>query len=257
MTKKKQLEKLVKAEMYLKRTQDGYSPTGPWWKRGMPLLWEVRVDLGQSKNGQDLAQAHGILKDTDNGYDPKNPGARWKKAFKLIDGVQSDLHGPGIPNLGPIVLGDKSLLLWVPTHNTDGIFGHPNAHHDGKSYYPAFDSAFGGTGRKVIAPESLTIAGQSSADGADAFYATGVSGLKYWVGHVVSSPATGRKFLKGEVISTIARIAASDGGPHLHWGIDARPLIGRDFKWGRNGNGPDYTFGSPTIGQQLAAALAA
>lgn len=248
MTKQRRLDKLVKAESILKQTQEGYRPDRPRWKIAMPMLWDVRVDLGGSDLGRSLAEAHGLLKQTEKGYDPWAP--RWKQAMKLIDGVEAQLHSPPVPNLGPVLQGDKSVLLWVPTHNTDGL------DYTG-SHYPAFDSGFGETGRVVIAPERMRVRRQSSADGADAFYATGVSGIEWWFGHIVSSPATGRWFNKGDRVSTIARISAADGGPHLHVGMDCRRLIGRDLRWGRRGNGPDYTFGSPTIGKQLAAALAA
>lgn len=155
-----------------------------------------------------------------------------------------------MPNLGPVIRGEKSALLWAPTHNTDGL------EYTG-SRYPAFDSAFGRTGAIIVAPERLRVRRQSSAEGADAFYATGVSGIEWWFGHLKVAPATGSWFDKGEKMGNVAWISPADGGPHLHAGLDCRKLIGKDLKWGRNGNGPDYTFGSPTIGQQLAKELAA
>jgi len=249
MTNQQRLAKLLRAESILKRTKLGYDPDRPNWKSGMPLLWSVRQDLGGGDLGESLAQAHGLLKATTKGYDPFAPN--WRAAMKLIDGVEAQLHQPPVPNLGPVVRGDKSVLLWAPTHNTDGVKRRTG------SDYPAFDSAFGEVGAVVVAPERLKVTRQSSAQGADAFYATGVSGLRYWFGHIVSSPATGTWVDKGQRISVVARIAAADGGPHLHLGIDARNVIGRELRWGRNGRGPDYTFGSPTIGKQLAAALAA
>lgn len=249
MTDAQALNQLLQAESLLKRTTKGYTPTGIYWKRAMPMLWAVRVDQGPSVNGKKLAEAHGLLKETEKGYDPFAP--RWKKAMALIDQVEADLDKPPVPHLGPIVRGDKSVLLWAPTHKTAGL------HEVTGFWYPAFDSAFGGAGRVVIAPERMKVTKQSSAAGADAFYATGVSGIDWWIGHIISSPATGTWLDKGERISTIARIAASQGGPHLHTALQTTKLIGRELMWGRNGNGPDYSFGSPTIGQQLAKALAA
>ena len=230
MTDKERLAKLLRAESYLKRTTAGYSATGPWWKRGMPLLWEVRMSLGSSKDGLDLAEAHGLLKNTEKGYDPRAP--RWKDAMAKIDRVEANLAKPPVPNLGPVIYASKPILLESPTHNTDGLFQRTG------SEYPAFD--FGWiAGMEVLAPENLVVTDQSSAMGADAFYATGVSGLKYWFGHIVKAPANGVRFEKGNMVSRIALIPGAD---HGHLGIDARPLIQRDLKWGRNGNGPDYTW---------------
>lgn len=245
MTKKQQLTKLLTAERYLKKTQVGYTPTGPNWQIGMKKLWEVRLDLGNTTNGKALSEAHGLLKKTEVGYTATAP--RWKSAIKLIDSVEQDLQGSGVPNLGPVVLGEKSLLLCFLTHETAGLYKRTGSH------YPAVDTGWT-AGERVIAPESLIVTRQSSARGADAFYATGKSGLKYWIGHINKAPATGTKFLKGEVM---CRIAIIPGADHLHWGIDARGLVHRDLRWGRRGNGPDYTYGSPTVGQQLAALLAA
>lgn len=252
MNDAERLAKLLRAESTLKRTTRGYTPDGVFWRTGMPLLWEVRQSLGSSANGKALAEAHGTLKLTEKGYSPTAP--RWKKAMGLIDRVEADLHRSPVPDLGPVIRGDKPVLLWVPTHNTDGL------EYTG-SRYPAFDSAFGRVGAVIVAPERLRVRRQSSADGADAFYATGVSTIEWWFGHLVSAPATGRWFERGEQMGKVARIAASDGGPHLHAGMDCRKLIGRDLLYGgqrKPSDRPrDYTFGSPTIGVQLAKALAA
>lgn len=246
------LAKLLKAESYLKRTTAGFTPAGPWWKAGMPLLWEVRQGISSTVLGAALAKAHGILKETEHGYDPHAP--RWREAMELIDGVEEELRRPPVPDLGPILRGDKSVLLWVPTHDTDGL-------DFTGSQYPAFDSGFSQPGRTVIAPERMRVRRQSGAAGADAFYATGISTIEWWIGHIVKAPATGRWLNRGDVISTIARIAASQGGPHLHTALDCRKLIGRDLLYGgqkKPSDRPrDYTFGSPTIGVQLAKALAA
>jgi hypothetical protein len=143
-----------------------------------------------------------------------------------------------VPALGPVLEDGLDILLLAPTHNTDGV-----PHH------PAFDTGFGQAGRWVIAPEKLTVTQQSNALGGDAVFAAGVSGIDYWIGHISPAPGTGRTFRKGERLSRIANQAATD---HVHWGLDVRRLIGRDLAYGANGNGPDYTWGSPTIGAQLA-----
>lgn len=139
-----------------------------------------------------------------------------------------------VPNLGPIYRGGRSLLLQDLTHETDGVPG-----------YPAFDDGWK-AGRAVIAPERLTVTEQSGSAGGDAFYAEGDSTIMYWIGHLASSPATGRVFKKGETLSTIAAIPQSQGGPHVHTGINAKPLTGFELLHHTN-----YTHGAPTVGEQL------
>lgn len=245
MTDRERLEELLIAETELKRTTAGYSPNGPWWKRAMPRLWKVRLSLRGSHNGDMLAEAHGLLKLTEKGYDPSAP--RWKEAMRLIDQVEQNLAPPPVPALGPIEPVGKSLLLQAFSHNSDGL------HERTGSWYPAFDFGWD-AGDPIIAPEVWLVTKQSSAQGADACYLEGASGLKYWLGHIVSAPRTGTEFRKGALV---ARIAAIPGVDHGHLGIDARDLIGKDLLWGENGRGPDYTWGSPTLGKQLAMALAA
>jgi hypothetical protein len=107
-------------------------------------------------------------------------------------------------------------------------------------------------------PSMLTYAPTHNTDGVPlhpAFDAGfGRSGIHYWIGHIGVAPATGRTFKKGE---RIARIADQSGTDHVHWGVDVRALTGRSLLYGRTGSGPDYTWGSPTIGQQLASVLEA
>lgn len=186
------------------------------------------------------------LRKTREGYVTHPDGPHWNAAERKRDQLLKDLQGPKVPQLGPVAEDGLSLLLLAPTHDTDGLFARTG------SKYPAVDTEFGQIGRWAVAPEPLTITDQSSSQGGDAFYALGASGLKYWFGHLDRSPATGTKFRKGQRLGRIASTAR----PHLHVGIDARPLIGRDLKYGANGNGPDYTWGSPTIGAQLTKMLA-
>lgn len=243
MTDKQRLAKLLQAEAALKQTKAGYAPDRPHWRRSMPLLWDVRQSLGGRAEGVALAKAHGLLKQTEHGYDPR--ARRWREAMHLIDTVEAQLASPPVPYLGPVIPGGKPILLESPTHNTDGLYRRTG------SQYPAFDFGWH-AGLKVLAPEGWEVTRQSSAQGADAFYATGDSGLRYWLGHIVKAPATGQRFTKGQTVATIASIPGVD---HGHLGIDARPLIGHDMTWGKP-VGRDYTFGGPTIGQQLTRALA-
>jgi hypothetical protein len=244
MTDRERLQKLVTAESYLKQTTAGYSATGPWWKRAMPLIWEVRLSLKGTASGDLLAEAHGLLKLTEKGYDQFGP--RWREAMRLIDTVQQSLSRPPVPALGPIEPVGKTLLLQALSHNTDGLKrpGQP-------SEYPAFDFGWD-AGDPIIAPERWTVTDQSGAQGADACYLRGESGLLYWLGHIQRAPANDTVFAKGALV---ARIAVIPGADHGHIGINAMPLIGKDLLYGRNGTGPDYTWGSPTIGAQLAKEL--
>lgn len=181
------------------------------------------------------------LKKTREGYVTHPNGPKWTSAMQKLNRLLADLAAPAVPNLGPVLEDGLAMLLHAPTHNTDGVPG-----------FSAFDTGFGEAGRKILAPEPLVITKQSGAQGGDAVYARGASKIEYWIGHIGVPPVTGRKFKRGEVI---ARIADQAGTDHVHWGVDTRPLTGRTLLYGRNGNGPDYTFGSPTIGAQLAKAL--
>src|SRR4029077_12453633 len=112
------LAQLLRIEATLKQTKAGYSPTRPRWKTAMPALWKVRLGIESTVLGEKLAAAHGLLKETEHGYDPH--AQPWHKAMELIDEVEQALHRRPVPNLGPVLKGDKSLLLWVPTHETGG-----------------------------------------------------------------------------------------------------------------------------------------
>lgn len=176
------------------------------------------------------------LKKTKEGYNPSGP--HWAAALKDIRILEADFKPPPktrVPELGPVVRGGKSVLEQDLTHLTDGIAG-----------YPAFDDGWV-VGREVIAPEDLVVTRQSSAQGGDAFYATGTSKIRYWFGHVATAPATGRKFRKSEVM---ARISADHPRPHVHVGLDAVPLTGKTLV-----SHTDYTHGAPKVGIQLRAML--
>jgi hypothetical protein len=75
------------------------------------------------------------------------------------------------------------------------------------------------------------------------------------VAHLDRDWPLGHRFAKGDFIGkTLPIPGASD---HGHWGVNAEALLGKgkQLKYGANGNGPNYTFGSPSIGKQLAALL--
>ena len=179
---------------------------------------------------------------TERGYREDPSGPNWRNVERKCEALLVQLEKQPVPALGPVLEDGLSILLLAPTHNTDGVPNHP-----------AFDTGFGQAGRWVLAPELLTVQRQSGAQGGDAFYALGKSGIGYWIGHIGISPATGKTFGKGE---RMARIADQSGTDHVHVGMDGRPLIGKNLLYGANGNGPDYTWGSPTIGAQLAKGMA-
>jgi len=145
-----------------------------------------------------------------------------------------------VPDLGPIYRGTYavSIMQHSLTHRTSGI-----------PFFPAFDDGWV-AGRDVIAPEDIQVYDQSGSAGGDAFYVVGVSGIKYWFGHLAFTQPTGKKFLKGEKIGDIAWMPTSLGSSHVHCGIDARPLIGHELI-----HRTDYRQGAPTVGTQLREAL--
>jgi hypothetical protein len=142
-----------------------------------------------------------------------------------------------IPNLGPVVADGQSLLDYDLTHATGGLPG-----------YPAFDAGWKAN-KAIVAPEALAITRHSSARRRDgnangkAFYATGASGIDYWFGHVEQIPALGKTVTKG---TRIAVISSNHEEPHLHLGVDASKLIGRELDHHTN-----YTHGAPTIRTQF------
>jgi hypothetical protein len=145
-----------------------------------------------------------------------------------------------IPDLGPIYRGPYavSIMQHSLTHRTSGV-----------PFFPAFDDGWV-AGRDVLAPEDLEVYEQSGSAGGDAFFCRGASGIKYWFGHLVFAPPTGKKFLKGEKIGDIAWLPISLGSSHVHCGIDARPLIGHELI-----HRTDYRPGAPKVGTQLREAL--
>jgi hypothetical protein len=192
-----------------------------------------------------LRKAHSELELTKEGYDPK--GGHWRRALGALQTLEDDLSKPPkpkptskVPNLGPVWRGGKSILLHDLTHATGGI-----------PLYPAFDDAFV-AGRKIIAPEALVVTKQSNSHPGDAFYAKGASGIRYWFGHLVSAPATGRRFRKGETIGVVLDHSVG-GGPHVHVGINVEDLLGRGKQLEHRTN---YSHGAAIVGDQLRKALA-
>jgi hypothetical protein len=162
------------------------------------------------------------------------------KAQKLIDAAVAKV------NLGPVIPGGQAMLLHDLTHITDGMDA-------GGSVWPAFDDGIGHPGMAVLAPEALTITGHGHAkrrdgnpNGLSINIAVGASKIEYWIGHLENLAPIGAKIKKG---GQIASISPNHEAPHVHFGINALPLIGHDLD-----HHTDYTHGAPTVGAQLKAA---
>jgi len=184
-----------------------------------------------------LNRAIADLKRTKEGYTTHPNGPAWTAAFKSLNALKADLvpKPSRVPNLGPIVKGEKSLLLHDCTHITSNVG------------WPAFDE-MADPGSIVVAPEPCIVYDNTSgATGGDAFYFRGASGMLYWIGHITTVPARNTKFAKGAKMTTVSR---DHPRPHAHLGINAIPLIGHHFI-----SHDDYSHGAPKIGVQLTRAL--
>lgn len=153
---------------------------------------------------------------------------------------------PLVLELGPVQPGGISLLDMSLTHDTSGI-----------PLFPAVDTAWGGGGGvTVITPEDCVVdTKDTSSSPGEAVYLTGVSKLRHWVGHLDRDWPLGHRFRKGDVIGKTLPVPGV--GDHAHWGVNAEAILGpgKELRWGRDGNGPRYTLGAPTIRDQLREAL--
>ncbi len=192
-----------------------------------------------------LRSCRADLKKTAEGYLTHPNGPQWAKAMPKLDKAIAELTGPPVPALGPVKPNGLAVLLHALTHNTDGFEG----------IWPAFDDTDVNVGTPVVAPESCTVIDHTGSDGGVGFKVRGTSKIVHLFLHCSVRPPVGATFAKGAKLSTVARIREDQGGPHIHYALDTRPLIGVWLKYGRNGNGPDYTYGSPTIGAQLAKGM--
>lgn len=178
------------------------------------------------------------------GYNPTGP--HYAAVDEALDALEADFKPPkrrAWELVGPIQPGPfVSLIDMSLTHATSGI-----------PLFPAVDTAWGGGGGvMVIAPESCIVdTKDTSSSPGEAVYLTGASKLRYWVAHIDRDWPLGHRFARGEVIGRTLPIPGSSD--HAHIGVNAEALIGtgKQLKYGRNGNGPDYTTGAPTIRTQL------
>lgn len=202
------------------------------WKRKRGLI------PADSNDGSWGEKAHDVMRsawfEKDNVQQPAFDGGSQKLLKQeAASGAGSD---DGVPDLGSLWNGGLSVLDHDLTHATGGI-----------ALYPACDDAFS-AGTKIIAPEDLTISKASSSNPGDACYAEGVSGIRYWFGHLVTAPAVGLKFKKGQTLGTVLDHNVG-GGPHVHCGINVEALWGSGKQLEHKTN---YTHGATPIGEQLA-----
>lgn len=172
-------------------------------------------------------------------------GSEWKAALAALNLAQAELQQRLVPRwakLGPVTRGGISLLDFDLTHLTTGL-----------DLFPAVDLAWG-AGIDIIAPEGCVVfLKDSSASPGEAVYLKGDSRLVHWVGHITRDWPLGHRFEKGD---KIADVLDQSGTDHCHWAVNAEAYLGKGnrLKYGRTGNGPNYTHGSPTIRRQLEAA---
>jgi hypothetical protein len=190
-----------------------------------------------------LRSARAELRKTKEGYNKL--GGHWRLADERLDKLEADLRAVPKPRwmqIGPVVKGGISLLDESLTHATSGI-----------PLFPAFDTAWGGGGGVIcIAPESCVVdTKDTSSSPGEAIFVTGVSKIRYWVGHLDRDWQLGHRFKKGDVIGRTLPIPGQSD--HAHWGVNVEALLGKgkQLKYGETGRGPNYTRGSPTIRAQL------
>jgi len=199
--------------------QAGIEPTGWVGEHTFNLLRSIRIPAGLPHAGEPaMDHTAALLVD---------------EAYELFAGGGAG----GVPELGPVCLGGRSVLEQDLTHATGGI-----------PLYPAFDDAFA-EGVSIIAPEELVVTRQSSANPGDAFYADGESGLRYWFGHLDRAPSNGARIAKGEVVACTCHNEIG-GGPHVHVGLNVELLWGAGQEMTHRTN---YTHGAPLVGAQLEA----
>ena len=175
---------------------------------------------------------------------PKGGGTEWEAAMESLNKLERDLAAqPDWVNIGPVTKPGASLLDMSLTHKTVGI-----------PLFPAVDLAWG-AGVPMYAPEAVVVdTKDTSASPGEALYLRGASGMRYWFGHLDQDHPIGKSFRKGAII---ARTVNQPPGmtDHGHVGVNAERFLGagKQLKYGKTGNGPDYTTGSPRIRTQLAA----
>lgn len=172
-------------------------------------------------------------------------GIHFREVDKALNALEASILAESKPKwstIGPVTKGGASLLDMSLTHKTSGI-----------ALYPAIDLAWG-AGVSIYAPERVTVwFKDTSANPGEAVYLKGTSGMLYWLGHIDRDHPLGTVLDKGAFIGKTLQQAA--GKSHGHLGVNAEAFLGKgkQLLYGRDGNGPDYTLGAPTIRNQLLA----
>lgn len=174
------------------------------------------------------------------GYRPN--GIHYREVDKALNALEADFAWlPKWAGIGPITRGGASLLDMSLTHDTSGI-----------PLFPAVDLAWG-AGVPMLAPENVVVdTKDTSSSPGEAVYLTGKSGMRYWMGHLDRDWPLGTKLAKGVVVGhTVAQ--SNPKKNHGHVGVNGEAFLGKgkQFLYGRDGNGPDYTLGAPTLRNQL------
>jgi hypothetical protein len=187
-----------------------------------------------------IRRARRHLQDS-SGYRPN--GIHYREIDKILNALEADFK-PKVKwdDIGPVTLGGASLLDMTLTHQTHGI-----------PLFPAVDLAWG-AGVSMYAPEPVTVDYRdTSANPGEALYMTGRSGMRYWFAHIDRDYILGTQFAKGAFLGKTVD-TSKGGGPHGHVGVNGEVFLGKgeQFKYGRDGDGPDYTLGAPTIRNQLS-----
>ena len=197
--------------------QQGISDTGWIGEKTFNTLRSIRVPEGKAHAGEMAmdAVAANLIAEAWDIFGGQEPTAK-------ID-------------LGPVEKNGQGVREHDLTHATSGI-----------PFYPAFDDVWH-AGASVIAPEPLTVTRTGGASHGVAFYADGDSGLRWWFGHLTSSPSVGKRFSRGQVVG---QVASHPDAPHVHVGINVERLWGSGQQMSHHTN---YTHGAPLVGKQLDA----
>ncbi len=188
-----------------------------------------------------IRRARRHLQDADC-YRPN--GVHYREIDKILNALEAEfVLKPKWADIGAVTKGGASLLDMALTHNTTGI-----------PLFPAVDLAWG-AGVSMYAPEPVTVdTKNTSSNPGEALYLTGRSGMRYWFAHIDRDYPLGTKFAKGAFLGKTVD-TSKGGGPHGHVGVNGEAFLGKgkQFKYGRDGDGPDYTLGAPTVRNQLNA----
>jgi hypothetical protein len=194
-----------------------------------------------------VREAKRHLKLTRKGWleEPVGQGSEWKASMEALNALERDLRPDPLPDISSVTKDGASLLDMSLTHKTSGI-----------PLFPAIDVAWG-AGVSMYAPENCVVdTKDTSANPGEALYLLGESKMRYWYGHLDRDFSLGKKFAAGAFIAkTVDQV--SPLRDHGHVGVNGEAFLGKgkQFKYGRDGNGPDYTLGAPTIRVQLRKVL--